>query len=42
MLGKDANRNEYWHFKEDPERIYIRKEEVLSSTPSESLVGFDL
>jgi len=28
MLGKDANRNEYWHFKEDPERIYIRKEEV--------------
>jgi hypothetical protein len=29
MLGKDANRNEYWHFKEDPERIYIRKEEQV-------------
>lgn len=26
MLGKDANRNEYWHFKEDSERIYIRTE----------------
>jgi hypothetical protein len=26
MLGKDAQRNEYWHFIEDTERIYIRKE----------------
>lgn len=26
MLGKDAQRSEYWHFKEDTERIYIRKE----------------
>lgn len=24
MLGKDCSRNEYWHFKEDPERIYLR------------------
>lgn len=24
MLGKDANRNEYWFFREDPERIYMR------------------
>lgn len=28
MLGKDADRNEYWHFKEDPERVYIQKEEA--------------
>lgn len=24
MLGKDASRNEYWFFKEDSERIYVR------------------
>lgn len=24
MLGKDASRNEYWFFKEDCERIYVR------------------
>jgi hypothetical protein len=30
MLGKDASRSEYWHFKEDPERIYIRKEETVA------------
>ena len=30
MLGKDASRNEYWHFKEDPERQKrkIRKQQV--------------
>lgn len=33
MLGKDASRNEYWHFKEDPERVYIRKEEVMQTDP---------
>ena len=26
MLGKDADRNEYWHFKEDGDRLYVRKE----------------
>ena len=26
MLGKDADRNEYWHFKEDSDRLYVRKE----------------
>lgn len=26
MLGKDASRSEYWHFKEDAERIYVRQE----------------
>ena len=26
MLGKDACRSEYWHFKEDSERIYVRHE----------------
>lgn len=24
-LGKDADRNEYWFFKEDPTRLYIKK-----------------
>jgi hypothetical protein len=28
MLGQDAQRSEYWHFKDDCSRIYIRKEEV--------------
>lgn len=27
MLGKDAAQNEYWHFKSEPGRIYIRQEE---------------
>jgi hypothetical protein len=27
MLGKDRLRNEYWHFKEDSERIYIRTDQ---------------
>ena len=26
MLGKDVDENEYWLFKEDLERIYIRME----------------
>lgn len=24
MLGKDANRNEYWFFKEEPSKIFIK------------------
>lgn len=24
-LGKDADRNEYWFFKEDPGRLYVKK-----------------
>lgn len=27
MLGQDAQRSEYWHFKDDCSRIYIRREE---------------
>lgn len=27
MLGKDCQRYEYWHFKEDSERIYIRTDQ---------------
>jgi hypothetical protein len=43
MLGKDAQRSEYWHFKEDTERIYIRKEvqtqaSAQSNEMSEELV----
>jgi len=29
MLGRDAQRQEYWHFKDDPARIYIRREEQI-------------
>jgi hypothetical protein len=29
MLGHDAQRQEYWHFKDDPARIYIRREEQI-------------
>ena len=28
MLGQDAQRSEYWHFKDDCSKIYIRKEEI--------------
>lgn len=37
MLGKDASRNEYWHFKEDPERVYIRIEEVVATDPDSAI-----
>ena len=29
MLGQDAQRSEYWHFKDDCSRIYIRREQLL-------------
>lgn len=35
MLGKDADRNEYWHFKEDCDRIYVRKEFVAEVAATE-------
>lgn len=25
MVGKDADKNEYWFFNDDPNRIYIKK-----------------
>ena len=30
MLGRDSARQEYWHFKDDPTRIYIRREEKIA------------
>jgi hypothetical protein len=36
MLGKDANKVEYWHFKDDLTRIYIRVEEQIQN---ENMVG---
>lgn len=27
ILGKDADKNEYWFFKEDPSKLYIKKQE---------------
>jgi hypothetical protein len=29
MLGKDSAKSEYWHFKDDCSRIYIRMEEEV-------------
>ena len=29
MLGKDAAKSEYWHFKDDNQRLYIRMEEEV-------------
>lgn len=31
MLGKDADRNEYWFFKEEAGKIFIKKYEVAKS-----------
>lgn len=27
MLGKDADKNEYWFFKEEPGKLFIKKQE---------------
>jgi len=37
-LGKDADRHEYWHFKDDAERIYVRFDEPILSAP-DSITG---
>lgn len=29
MIGKDAAKSEYWHFKDDASRIYIRMEQEI-------------
>ena len=29
MLGQDASKSEYWHFKDDKSRIYVRTEEEV-------------
>ena len=29
MLGKDADKSEYWHFKDDNTRLYIRMEQEI-------------
>ena len=29
MLGRDDIKQEYWHFKDDSSRIYVRKEEQV-------------
>jgi hypothetical protein len=29
MLGKDADKNEYWFFKEDPGKLFIKKYEEV-------------
>lgn len=29
MLGKDADKNEYWFFKEDPGKLFVKKYEEV-------------
>ena len=29
MIGKDADRNEYWHYKEEPAKVFVKKFEVV-------------
>ena len=28
VLGKDADRNEYWFFKEEPSKLFIKKQQA--------------
>ena len=39
ILGQDALRTEYWHFKDDPTRIYMRKEEQVPIISEEKKVS---
>jgi hypothetical protein len=32
VLGKDVDRNEYWFFKEDPSKLFVKKFINLSPT----------
>lgn len=31
MLGKDADRNEYWFFKEDPSKLFVKRFEEVKT-----------
>jgi len=31
ILGKDSDRNEYWYFKDEPGRLFIKKYEPIGS-----------
>lgn len=33
MLGKDADKNEYWYFKEEPGKLFIKKFEEVPRPP---------
>jgi hypothetical protein len=33
MLGKDADRNEYWFFKEDPGKLFVKRFEEIKLAP---------
>lgn len=39
MLGRDCARHEYWHFRDDASRVYVRSEEVLLSTTLDEMTG---
>jgi len=29
MLGKDCDKNEYWYFKEEPGKLFVKKYEEI-------------
>lgn len=39
MLGKDVDRNEYWFFKEEPGKLFIKKQEVKASEDTDMVNG---
>ena len=39
MLGKDAAKSEYWHFKDDNTRVYIRMEEEIPIEAEGGAIG---
>ena len=39
MLGKDAAKSEYWHFKDDNTRVYIRMEEEIPIEAAGGAIG---
>jgi len=33
MLGKDGDKNEYWYFKEEPGKLFVKKFEEVPRKP---------
>ena len=44
LIGRDAQRQEYWFFKDDTTRIYIRREQekIVETTNTQHQVTQDL
>ena len=39
MLGRDAGKIEYWHFKDDSQTIYTRTTELVIGTQVDEVTG---